>query len=86
MCKVVSSTYKVASSICKVTPSIFQVASSTLQVASSVLQVAPSTSKLLEVEKSAISPLHFTTTTNIYFCVEIVLFDITLCDHDSCDN
>ena len=57
MCKVVSSTYKVASSICKVTPSIFQVASSTLQVASSVLQVAPSTSKLLEVEKSAISPL-----------------------------
>ena len=34
-----------------------KVVRSTFEVASSVLQVAPSTSKLLEVEKSAISPL-----------------------------
>jgi hypothetical protein len=50
MCKVAPSTCEVAPSTCKVAPS-------TCEVAPSTCKVAPSTLKLLEVQKSAISPL-----------------------------
>jgi hypothetical protein len=51
MCEVAPSTYEVAPSTCEVAPS-------TCEVAPSTCKVAPSTLKLLEVQKSAISPLN----------------------------